>query len=65
MSTTFLDILQDGHMRNYTWNDDDAPDAFASWLEDLDDEDIVDYFQYYIDRYPSKVVAKELYNLIN
>lgn len=44
---TFLQYLQEQHARNYTGTDDDAPDDFMDWLENMDEdehyENIVSY----------------------
>lgn len=33
---TFEDFLKDWHAKDYTGTDDDMPDAYAEWLEDLE-----------------------------
>lgn len=40
----FDSYLREKHMEDYTGLDDDAPDAFDSWLEDQDYEQQREYF---------------------
>jgi hypothetical protein len=35
----FEDFLQDKHGRDYIGTDDDMPDAYDSWIENLDSDD--------------------------
>ena len=37
------DILQEIHAQDYTGLDDEMPDAFEAWLEDLSVDDLKDY----------------------
>jgi hypothetical protein len=62
--TSFRDFLQDLHAASYRRSDDNMPDAFDEWYEDMTDEELVENFELYIQKYPIKVVAKEIYNLI-
>ena len=45
------------HMKDYRGTDDDAPDAFDTWLTDLDLDQIVQYAEEYGDS-----IRKELAN---
>ena len=44
---TFENFLQDKHADDYTGIDDDMPDAYESWLTDLDIEDLINYADEY------------------
>lgn len=44
---TFEQFLADKHMENYHGCDDDAPDAFDGWLENLEIQEVMDYAQEY------------------
>lgn len=44
---TFEDFLGDWHAENYHGTDDDMPDAFDTWLGELDGEDYIKYAELY------------------
>ena len=44
---TFESFLQDKHMEDYHGLDDDAPDAYEGWLENLQIDDFIAYGQEY------------------
>lgn len=39
---TFEEYLQDVHMSDYTGTDDDAPDAFDAWMENLTQDELIE-----------------------
>ena len=53
---TFEDYLGSVHADEYAGTDDDMPDAFASWLVNLDADEFIKYGDQYAD-------LKELNNL--
>ena len=40
---TFEDFLKETYAHNYTGTDDDMPDAFDSWLSELEGEEWLDF----------------------
>lgn len=40
---TFEDYLKDIHAEDYHGTDDDMPDDFERWLENLDNNDLMEY----------------------
>jgi hypothetical protein len=42
--------LKDIHAENYTGTDDDMPDAFDSWIQDLDVDTLIAYADEYADK---------------
>lgn len=40
---TFEDYLRDIHAKDYSGLDDDMAENFESWLEDLDNQEVIDY----------------------
>ena len=48
---TFEDYLQEKHFEeNPTLLDDDIPDAFNEWLENVDTQDVIEYADIFIKR---------------
>jgi pyridoxine/pyridoxamine 5'-phosphate oxidase len=39
---SFEEFLREWHMKDYRGADDDAPDAFDSWLDDLDQNTLME-----------------------
>ncbi len=62
--TTFMDYIESEFCSDYTWTDDNMPDAFDDYLAELGDDEIVNRFHAFMEKYPEKVVAKELYTLL-
>lgn len=56
---TFEEYLQDIHMEGYTGTDDDSPDAFDSWLVELDGEEYIKYAQEWGDK-----ITEDLYGYL-
>lgn len=50
---TFLDFLSEEHATGYYGTDDNMPDAFNTWLEQLDGSEYIDFADAY---------AKEVFN---
>jgi hypothetical protein len=46
-TSTFERYLQDIHALNYHGLDDDMPDAFDSWVSELDVEEVINYAENY------------------
>jgi hypothetical protein len=44
---TFEDYLQDVHSDGYMGTDDDMPENFLKWCDDLDVSEVMDYAQQY------------------
>lgn len=43
MNQNFTQYLQDVHANGYSGTDDAMPDAFDTWLENLDTSELIDY----------------------
>lgn len=43
MTTIFIDYLSEVHANGYTGTDDNMPDAFDNWLENMDTSELIDY----------------------
>lgn len=43
MTTPFLEFLSEKHANGYCGTDDNMPDAFNAWLENLDTSEVIDY----------------------
>lgn len=59
-NSSFLEFLSEQHARSYNWIDDSMPDAFEEYLEAILDDELIAEFELYIQKYPNKIVAKEL-----
>ena len=40
---SFEDFLEDKHAKDYMGTDDDMPDAFSTWLTNLDADELINY----------------------
>ena len=49
MKQTFEDFLKDRHANDYCGLDDDMPDAFDSWVGELDVQEVIDLAELYGD----------------
>ena len=43
MNQTFEDFLNEKHSENYTGTDDNMPEAFETWTEELGWEELMEY----------------------
>ena len=39
----FIDYLQEQHAKDYTGLDDDMPDAFNDWLENMSTDEVIEH----------------------
>lgn len=49
IKNTFNHFLEDKHASNYPWLDDDMPDQFEEWKQNLDGDCYRDYLVEWID----------------
>lgn len=56
---TFLEFLKEHHATTYIGTDDDMPDAFDSWLAQLDGEEYIDLGEQYGDTLRDSVISKK------
>jgi len=60
---TFNEYLEEYFASDYTWCDDNMPDAYWDWVSNLSDEELQDKFDLYINS--EYVIWKERQKYIN
>jgi len=65
MKNDFEEYLKDKHAEGYNGTDDDMPEAFDSWLSELDGEEYISYAEdWKFEADVEEKIAKELFNMV-
>ena len=64
MKMTFEQYLQDKHAAQYQGLDDEMPDNFNEWLEDMGPDEMIEYADKWHDTY-LEAIADDIFILLN